>query len=312
MRNLFFVCLILGACAGKQHKSVSEKRQNEALDCLFRMQVLFTDAEDDFSFPLWFNEKMIATQKISAITRRIYSTEIKDAERQLREKRQYYFNQNGMLRCLVIRHFFDDEEIGIVRYDYPNGQDEHGYAMYRLVKDTSRLDAFQDVNVPEVKITHYPVYPGTEFLVYRNSSTGKMRHYFPLGKIQIVDSVQAPQPYDEVILGSACNPIARYILGKDEIKLEFTRYVYSKKTGAIARIIFYKGPLTTKRTLEYNAKGKCTGFVDSSFHKAKFFTHFQTEFALDDKGNPMKVNTFKHINENPIILQTEQFHYEHY
>ena len=312
MRNLFFVCLILGACAGKKHKSVSEKRQNEALDCVFRMQSLFTDAEDDFSFPLWFNEKMIAAQKISAITRWTYSTEIKDAERQLREKRQYYFNQNGILRCLVIRHYFDDEEIGILRYDYPNGHDEHGYARYRLIKDTSRLDAIQDVNVPEVKIAHYPFYSGTEFLVYRNSSTGKMRHYFPLGKIQKVDSVQEPQPYDEVILGSAFNPIARYILGKGEIKLEFTRYAYSKKTGAIARIIFYKGPLTTKRTIAYNTHGKCTGFVDSSFHNAKFFTHFQTEFTLDNKGNPMKVNTFKHINENPIILQTEQFHYEHY
>jgi hypothetical protein len=312
MRNLFFVCLVLGACAGKKHKSVNEKRQNEAQDCVFRMQSLFTDAEDDLSFPLWFNEKLIAAQKISAITRWIYSTEIKDAERQLREKRQYYFNQNGMLRCLVIRHYFDDQEIGIVRYDYPNGHDEHGYARYRLVKDISRLDAFQDVNVPEVKIAHYPIYSGTEFLAYRNSSTGKTRHYFPLGKIQKVDSVQVPQPYDEVILGSAFNPIARYILGKDEIKSEFTRYVYSKKTGAIARIIFYRGLLTTKRTIEYNAKGKCTGFVDSSFHNAKFLSQFQTVFTLDDKGNPMKINTFKRINENPTILQTEHFLYEHY
>jgi hypothetical protein len=312
VRILLVVCLILGACAGKKHKTLAEKQQHEAHDCLFRMQVLFTDAEDDFSFPLWFNEKMIADQRISAITRRIYSRENKDTERYLREKRQYCFNQNGVLRCVVIRHYFDDEEIGMERYDYPNGHDVHGYARYRVVKDTSRLDAFQDANVPEIKIAHYPVYPGTEFLVYRNSSTGRMRHYFPSGKIQKVDSIQAPRIYDEVILGSVFNPIARYVLGKDEIKSAFTRYVYSKKTGALARIIFYQGPFTTKRTLAYNAKGKCTGFVDATFHHAKCITNFQTEFTLDDRGNPMKVNTFNRINEKQTILQSEQFHYEHF
>jgi hypothetical protein len=276
------------------------------------MQALYTDADDDFSFPLWFNEKMISNQKISAITRRIYSTEMNAAERQLREKRQYCFNQNGVLRCVVIRHYFDDEEIGMERYDYPNGHDANGYARYQVVKDTSRLDAFQDVNVPEVKIAHYPVYVGTDFLVYRSSRTGKMRHYFPSGKMQKVDSIQVPQVYDEVILGSAFNPIVRYISGKDEIKSEFTRYVYSKKTGAIARILFYRGPFTTKRTFEYNAKGKCTGFIDATFHKAKSLTSFHTEFTLNDKGNPIKVNTFKNINENSTILQSEQFHYEHF
>ena len=312
MRNLFFVCLVLGACAGKKHKSVREKRQNEAHDCVFRMQSLFTDAEDDFSFPLWFNEKIIATQKISSITRRIYSTEIKDAERQLREKRQYYFNQNGMLRCLVIRHYFDDQEIGIVRYDYPNGHDKFGYGPYNVVKDSSRMDVIQDANVPEVKTTYYPFFIGTELLVYRNLQTGKKRHYFPSGKIQKVDSIPIPQLHDELVMGTAFYPTAQYILGKDEIKSEFTRYVYSKKTGSIARIIFYKGPLTTKRTIAYNTQGKCTGFVDSSFHNAKFLTQFQTVFALDDKGNPMKINTFKRINENPTLLQTEHFLYEHY
>jgi hypothetical protein len=312
VRILLVVGLFLGACAGKKHETLTKKQQHEAHDCLFRMQALFTDAEDDFSFPLWFNEKMIAEQKISAITRRIYATEMNGNERQLREKRQYCFNQNGDLRCVVIRHYFDDEEIGIERYDYPNGHDAHGYARYRLVKDTSRLDAIQDVNVPEVKIAHYPVYVGADFLVYRNSSTGKMRHYFPSGKIQKVDSIQSPQVYDEVILGSAFNPIARFILGKDEIKSEFTRYVYSKKTGALARILFYRGPFTTKRTIEYNAKGKCTGFVDATFHRATCLTNFHTEFTLDDKGNPMKVNTFKNINEKPTLLQAEQFHYEHF
>jgi len=291
---------------------MTEKQQQEAHACLFRMQALFTDAEDDFSFPLWFNEKMIVEQKISAITRRIYATEIKGAERQLREKRQYYFNQNGVLRCVVIRHFFDDEEIGMERYDYPNGHDEFGYAPYRMVKDTSRLDAVEDANVPRVKTTHYPVYAGTDLLVYRNSSSGRMRHYFPSGKIQKVDSVEAPQAYEEVILGSAFNPTARYFLGKGETKSDFIRYIYSKKTGAIARMLFYRGPFTTKRTFDYNKKGKCTGFVDVTFHHAKFITDFQTEFTLDSKGNPLKVNTFKRINEKPTILQTEQFHYEHY
>ena len=312
VRILLVVGLFLCACAGKKQETLTKKQQHEAHDCLFRMQALFTDAEDDFSFPLWFNEKMIAEQKISAITRRIYSTEIKGTERQLREKRQYCFNRNGILRCVVIRHYFDDEEIGIERYDYPNGHDVHGYARYRVVKDTSRLDAVQDANVPEVKIAHYPVYPGSEFLVYRNSSTGKMRHYFPLGKIQKVDSIQAPQVHDEVILGSAFNPVARYILGKDEIKSEFTRYVYSKKTGALTRILFYREPFTIKRTIEYNAKGKCTGFVDATFHNAKFISTFQKEFTLNDKGNPIKVNTFKRINEKQTILQSEQFHYEHF
>jgi hypothetical protein len=312
VRILLVVSLFIGACAGKKHESLTEKQQHEAHDCLFRMQALFTDAEDDFSFPLWFNQNMISEQKISAITRRIYSIEIKGLERQLREKRQYCFNQNGTLRCVVIRHYFDVEEIGIERYDYPNGHDAQGYARYRVVKDTSRLDAFQDVNVPEVKIAHYPVHVGTDILVYRNSRTGRLRHYFPSGKIQKVDSMQAPQVYDEVILGSAFNPIARYILGKDEIKSEFTRYVYSKKTGALARIIFYQGLFTTKRTFEYNAKGKCTGFEDATFHKAKCITNFQTEFTLDNKGNPIKVNTFKRSNEKPTILQTEQIHYEHF
>jgi hypothetical protein len=312
VRILLVVGLFLYACSGNKHEVLTKKQQHDAGECVFRMQVLFTAEEDDFSFPLWFNEKMIVEQKISAITRRIYSLDTKDAERQLREKRQYCFNRNGVVRSVVIRHYFDDEEIGLLRYDYPQGLDKKGFGKFIFVKDTSRLDALQDVNVPEVKVAHYPIYSGAEIFIYRNSSTGRMRHYFPSGKIQKVDSVQVPKLHDEVIMGSAFKPSSRFILGKDEVKSDFTRYVYSKKTGALSRILFYRGPFTTKRTIEYNAEGKCTGFVDVTFHRAKFISSFQSEFTLNGKGNPLKVNTFKIINDKQTVLQSEHFHYEHF
>ena len=113
-------------------------------------------------------------------------------------------------------------------------------------------------------------------------------------------------------MGTVLEPTSNYFLGKGKIKVNVTRYIYSKKTGAIARILFYRGPLTTKRNFDYNAKGKCTGFADSTFNNSKFICEIQTTFMLNDACNPTKVNTFKRINDKPTILQTEQFLYEHF
>ena len=312
MRKIFIVLFILGACAGKKHGSQQLKRQNEAYEFIFRMQMMYTDQEDEASFPVWFNEQMISKQKISSITQVIYETEIKDAPKSLREKRQYYFNRNGMLRCMVIRSYYDDEQIGLIRYDYPTGHNAFGFGRYEVVKDTSRLDFIEDANVPDVNAVFYPIAMGKDLMVFRNGQTGKRRYYYPNGKIQKVDSIPEPQIYDQIVMGTVLNPTSIYFLGKDKIKVNVTRYIYSKKTGAIARILFYRGPLTTKRNFDYNAKGKCTGFIDSTFTNAKLLCDIQTTFMLNHAGNPTKVNTFKRINDKPTILQTEQFLYEHF
>ncbi len=312
MRKIFIVLFILGACAGKKHEPQPSKRQNEADDFIFRMQLMYTEQEEEASFPVWFNEEMIAKQQISSITQTIYETEIKDAVKNLREKRQYYFNRDGVLRCMVKRSYYDDEQIGLIRYDYPTGHDAFGYGRFLEVKDTSRLDFLEDANVQGVKSVFYLVSMGKDLLVFRNGQTGKKRFYFPNGKIEKVDSIPEPQLYDEVFMGSVLKPSSNYFLGRDKIKVNVTRYIYSKKTGAIARILFYRGPLTTKRNFDYNANGKCTGFVDSTFNTAKFLYDLNTTFTLNDAGNPMKVNTFKRINDKPTILRTEHFHYEHY
>jgi hypothetical protein len=312
MRKIFIVLFILGACAGKKHESQPSKRQNEAHDFIFRMQLMYTDQEDEASFPVWFNEEMIAKQKISSITQTIYETEIKDAPKSLREKRQYYFNRNGMLRCVVIRSYYDDEQIGLIRYDYPTGHDAMGFGQFHVVKDTSRLDFIEDANVPELKSVFYPFSIGKDLRVFRNGQTGRRRYYYPKRRIEKVDSIPEPQLYDQIVMGTVLKPTSNYFLGKDKIKVNLTRYIYSKKTGAIARILFYRGPITTKRNFDFNSKGKCTGFIDSTFTNSKFLCDIQTTFILNGAGNPTKVNTFKRINDKPTILQTEQFLYEHF
>ena len=312
MRKVFIVFFILGACAGKKHDSQPSKRQNEANEFIFRMQLMYTDQEDEASFPIWFNEEMIAKQKISSITHTIYETEIKDVPKCLREKRQYYFNRDGVLRCMVVRSYYDDEQIGLIRYDYPTGYDLFGFGRFKVIKDTSRLDFIDDANVKSIKSVFYPVSIGKDVKVFRNGQTGKKRYYFPNGKIENVDSVPEPQIYDQIVMGTVLKPTSNYFLGQDKIKVNLTRYIYSKKTGAIARILFYRGPLTTKRNFDYNAKGKCTGFLDSTFTNSKFLCDVHTSFMLNDAGNPTKVNTFKRINDKPTILQTEQFLYEHF
>lgn len=312
MRKIFLLFFILGACVGKKHESQPKKRQNEANEFIFRMQLMYTDQEDEASFPVWFNEQMIAKQKISSVTQIIYATGIKDSPKCLREKRQYYFNRNGVLRCMVIRSFFDDEQIGLMRYDYPSGHDALGYGRFQLVKDTSRLDFIEDANVQDQKSWFRPLYAGSNMMVFRNVQTGKRRYYFPKGKIEKADSIPDPRLFDQIVMGTVIKPTSCYFLGKDKIKVNITRYIYSKKTGAIARILFYRGHLTMKRNFDYNARGKCNGFVDSTFTNSKFLSETQTSFILNDAGNPTKVNTFKRINDKPIILQTEQFLYEHF
>ena len=121
MRNLFIcafaVIYLLTACSGGE-SGMNKIEEARFQPSLFDMNTFETDAEKFISFPIWFNDSIIRAQHVHKITRDYFSfdpadtLEMKELYLEVpRERREYWFSENGGLKEMKISYFYDDQEI---------------------------------------------------------------------------------------------------------------------------------------------------------------------------------------------------------
>jgi hypothetical protein len=325
MRNLFiYTCLIfplLMAC--KDHSGDAlDLDKIRSQQSVFRMNSYGTEAEKFISFPVWFNDSVVKASKISKITRDFYSfdpadsTEIAAINSEVpREKREYWFNQNGQLKDLKVTYFYDDQEIGSVHYTYVSPKDKFGFAKVVIFSDTNSVIDLEENDMDFPFKIHEKVKQTSKYLAYRDQQTGDYLFYMlnrkywgPLS----VDSILKPSHKDIIVLGTVYFPTKKYQVSNKVKEKDITRFVYNRASHVLESLQKQDYPFENKRCFVYNKNGFCTGYIDSTFTDKVFLTRIVSEVKTDKKMNPIRiVHTKENQNNETGRIAVERISYEY-
>ncbi|MEN9998508.1 MAG: hypothetical protein RI922_1498 [Bacteroidota bacterium] len=325
MRNLFtFTALLLYLFTACSDRSVNELDIDKlkGQQSVFRMNSFGTDAEKFISFPVWFNDSIIKVNHIFKITRDFYSFDSDEANdfgslnsEVPREKREYWFSENGQLKDLKVTYFYDDQEIGSVHYTYVSQKDHFGFAKVVVFSDTNTVIDIEEKDMDFPFKIHEKVKETSKYLAYRDQQTGDYlffmldkKYWGPLS----VDSILEPTRNDIIVLGTSYYPVKKYQVSNKVNEKNVLQYSYNSKSRVLESIQKQDYPFDNKRSFTYNKKGFCTGYIDSTFTENVFLTRIISEVKTDKKMKPIKVvHTKKNQNNETGKIEVERISYEY-
>lgn len=317
--GLFCLTLILFACNANKRDATVYTKDITSASFLFRMQLMFNETENFMSFPIWFDDSIVRSNRIAHLCREIYHISINNADEQLeedqdlRERRDYFFDKNGAIDSVRISYFFDDRSIGSVRYVYPSQPDKYGYCakFNRIINIPGDFGMVQS-EIPFHSFTQR--WSTKKFLSFKDLETSVKYHYMLNSKYHgplSVDSIIHPGPDDIVFLGTPKKPLKRYSVVNTVHERNVHRYDYIN--SQIKTITKTEYPFIVQRTVNYNKKGICTGFIDSTFSEKIYLTRSKTEFTLDKSKLPVQLLRTKENHENKKSrVSIEKYSYEMY
>lgn len=318
MRSIVLSCcafiVVLASCSDANRTSPNNS-VNTKKPFVFSMNSMFTDAERYVSFPVWFNDSIISAQKIKKITRELSLID-EESEKVPRERREYFFDRNGQLELFKISYIFDDEEIGSVAFLYKTDKDKNGFSVAYRMSDSLKGNYPEDEQTEFSYQLHQFVKQTTKYLAYEEMFSGNYlfclankKHWGPLS----VDSIIGPSPEDEIILGTTKKPYKKYRVRNKVNERDIQLFTYDQTQQMPLTINRMEHPFEIRRSVHYNEKGICTGFIDSTFTNGKFLTRRIANFQLDKKNKPVRVSNFKE-NQKDIQrkLSIEKITYEYF
>jgi hypothetical protein len=307
---LLLSSVLIFSCS-EEKKSFFKKKSTPDVPFLLNLEHYFSEVEDQVSFPIWFDDSIIRMNKIQTVTRNIYALNQDTSEVRLpRIQKIYSFNEDGEVTSLEIIEYYERTKVHHVTFDYLSVKDENGYADVEYNMENHLMDDESTYSLYEVE--RY----ANSFLAYKNRENGNYlffmtntAHRGPLS----VDSIVHPTPNDWVVLGSPQLPEKRYQVQNRVNETSVKEVIYSKGTNHIEEIHFENSPFTYKRTIQYNQRGLCKGFVDSTFSIDQFLMRRSSKFALGSKRLPRKI---EHVSEKGNgeagNRQLETFEYDYY
>ncbi|MNK00408.1 hypothetical protein D3C87_181920 [compost metagenome] len=259
------------------------------------------------NFPFWFNDSIVAAQKIQQLTITSFRGVISDtsaydqnSEDETFPKRTmiYTFNQSGRLVQLQITDFSE----GIVISNQSFRISTPGSMGY--------CEAVQKDNLYGVEnntFTYNPSKFTKGYASYEASNNLDLVHYVldkkyfgPLS----VDSIAGPLPNDWIILGTPDKPIKRYKV-KNKVKETFVSN-YNYRTKNYPELITNEDyPFFKKRYFKYQ-DGHFRGYVDSTFIDETFVTSVKSLIYYNDKRLPEKIIHQKEHLEAVTNYQTHE------
>lgn len=331
MRNILFLVIVsagLWACSSKSPAPVPGKGPRKAAQWI---NPLFfnEDFDNELAFPLWFDDSLIRANGISKITKRIYPRILGDTgdvnsqkEAMPREKREYYFDDNGLVDRLVIYFYFDDREIARASFMYKGNMDNNGFRQpvpgtFRYLSEEGQNSDFRTDLQSEREysyVIHDHLVTKQKFTAYQDVETKdqllfmKDRQYW--GALS-VDSIMHPAPEDWVIWGTPRKPYKRYKVENKVTETNVHLYKYWK-SGVLKERITENYPFVNKRSYQYNDANQWVSYVDSTFSENIFITRIESIFQPDATGKPVQL---MHRKENSdqggfFYLETFRYHYK--
>jgi len=297
--------VILFSCS---NVSKNKKKRNgmNYQSFVFDMKQMFTENENDITFPIWFNQELVSEKGIKQITRKMYSSSKDSTVENLspKEVRRYTFDTNGLVIDVEIEQYYEYMSLGSVQFHYKNEQDEHGFSkpIISTGKEDDLLEQFQ---------LYTKVEYSEKYLVYKSESTGDYKFYMLFkeswGALSL-DSILSPTAEDLVVLGSPETPVNSFYMENTVNQAAKKIFKYSEKGHFLA---FEKDnfPFTKNRTINYNKKGTCVGFVDSTFNHNVFLLRRTSSFEFNKELPTQLVHSRLSGANGEAYREIESFEY---
>jgi hypothetical protein len=311
------ICL-LAACTSKEGKRQTNREANPK-PFIFNMNLLFTDAENYVSFPIWFNDSVIRSAHVSKISREIIGSSVNDDNTKSdapHEIRDYYFNVSGFIDSMIVRYFFDDDFIGKVNVIFTSKPDYFGFANSQQWMILNVANSAQDVTLDPLFKRHVKIKQSKKavsFVEIGNSShlhcMLTKKYWGPLS----VDSIVHPNKTDLIVLGTMRKPLKKYSVLNTVNEQNVQQFAYYKKSFSPKTITRDEYPFLVERTFQYLKNGICNGFTDSTFSKKNFLATTKTHFEFGKNYFPIKVTkTRENSGSSKVIVGLEKFEYYTY
>jgi len=311
MKIVRFICLVIffTSCSEGEEKILHLSKQKYQPFIINLVQT-YSDKETNMSFPIWFADSIISKKNIKKIVHHIYPAS-NDTEQSAipKESRSYSFNDEGEVERVEIDQFYEYVTVGSLVFDYSAKKDQYGYSPVSFVpRKKKKGDNFSE---------HYSIYERVEysekFLVYKNEESGDYLFYMLNRKnwgALSVDSILRPTPADQIFFGTPKAIEKSYQVENTVKEFNGSTYQYDKSKKYLLEVESNHFPFRKKRTIEYDANGRCEGFVDSTFSDTKYLTRRYSRFVYDN-GLPIKlVHESKSNNNENGFIQVEEFEYE--
>lgn len=263
------------------------------------------------SFPVWFDDSLIRENKVKNIHRKIFNLNGKiDDFASLKAEKRYLFDEKGRIMRVQISEYYEGQMISDVTFIYYGVKDIHGFQKVKMKK----------TNVSDIELTGYQFYEMEQtvsnFMAYANTDNGNYLFFLPNEKhwgALSVDSILSPTSEDLVVYGTPKLPTKRYHVVNRVNEFDVKTIEYANKTTNPTEIKFEKEPFDYKRTIEYNRKGLCTGFVDSTFSMDRYIMRRHSTFSFENNQLPLRVtHKSARTNDNEKNVQIETFDYTYY
>jgi hypothetical protein len=301
---IFILSVLLFTSCSEEKRQQFREKMKPSRPFLFTMELMFSDAEQQISFPIWFDDDLVREKKVKTITRSIFPLNASTDDRTPKKIVVYQFNERGSLESLRFQKFYENTIVENITFNYLEGKDKMGYADVEIAdSENQEYDGDEYLTYNKEKYLE-------RFLVYTDDDSGDyiffMLNEKNWGALSI-DSILKPTPNDLIVLGSPSKPFKKYKVHNTVSETNVVDYEYRGKDEVIKSISFENYPFYYKRYVNYDKKGYCTGFIDSTFTANEYLTRTVSTFQMNKKALPKKL-----IQTKPGGGGYELFEYEYY
>lgn len=307
---------------------VSEEKENDfgigknAPNSLIRNHLLFSSLEKEFSFPIWFHDSLIAANKIKHITRNIFpqteEMERLDSGRVVpAETYHYFFRANGSVEKVIHFTYFDHKLIGKSTYRYAQMNGTYGFSAPQLETDfpfDSEINSTEKMAKPSSSRPLSSLIKATKkYALFKNAVSKEQLFVLPdekyWGPLKIENELH-PAPTDKLLIGTAFLPLKKYQVKNTVEESAVQKWTYEK--GLIKRIESSEYPFQTNRTFQYDRRGYCISFIDSTFTDGTFLSRTVSRFSNNMLFTPVQIRhkKFNAAGEEAYTFY-ETFDYEY-
>ncbi len=306
--SYLLIILVFSSCSEVKKKMIRTKKV-EHQSFLINLGHTYSEVENNVSFPIWFNDTLVKNRKIKSISRHIFPPyDGSEADKQIPiETKSYQFDEKGEVLKFEVDRFYEYVKVGSLTFDYLAAKDEYGYSPVQISNTTEKNEIADQFSIFEKE--EY----AEKFLVYKGQESGDYLFYLKnkanWGGLS-VDSILRPTPNDIVVFGTPMKPNKSYQVENTVNEFNVVKYNYSKGDDFLLKQEINKFPFHTLRSIEYDDKGQCVGFIDSTFSGEKYLTRRNSRFIFE-KGLPVKlIHESKSNNAEHGFIQVEEFVYE--
>lgn len=285
--SILVLLLIVFSSACSSDRKKQEKYVEPKLNSfLFRTEYFISNAEQHFSFPNWFNEKILTKKKVQTITHSWYSlSSEEEVSSALQKSRKYTFNASGELLTVQQKRFYENLVVENITLTYPEAPDALGFV---AVKAFDSLHPNESLEYATYRKEEYQ----KAYAVYEDNSSGDFLFCLMKKRFQgivSVDSLFTPTPDDIVQYGSPMRPFKRYQIENLVEENNVQRFGYFKESSELQYLVSENYPFSNKTTITVDGTGKCVGYIDSTFSADEYLNRTVSTFSFDKNNLPSRL-----------------------